>query len=111
MIVYHNIYLSINILIYSFIFLVRFFICCGIPFSTVNHPFFVDFTKSLCFGYNPPKRTTLSTTILNKEISSVLNKVNKELKNEYNLTLGIKLDGLLNIILSFHLYLIYIYLL
>jgi hypothetical protein len=51
----------------------------------------VDFTKSLCFGYNPPKKTTLSTTILNKEISSVLNKINEELKNEDNLTLGINL--------------------
>ena len=50
----------------------------------------MDFTKSLCFGYNPPKKTTLSTTILNKEISLVLNKINEEIKNEDNLTLGIK---------------------
>ncbi|CAH1766333.1 12642_t:CDS:2, partial [Entrophospora sp. SA101] len=60
---------------------------CGIPFSTVSHPFFVDFVKSLCFEYNPPGKTTLSTIILNKEISSVLNKINEELKNEDNLTL------------------------
>jgi len=68
--------------------LIRFFICCGIPFSAVNHPYFVDFVQSLCFGYIPPKRTTLSTTILNKEISIVLTKIKEELKYEENLTLS-----------------------
>jgi hypothetical protein len=68
--------------------LIRFFICCGIPFSVVNHPYFMDFVQSLCFKYNPPKRTTLSTTILNKEISYVLKKISDELKYEDNLTLG-----------------------
>uniref|UniRef100_U9U7U4 Uncharacterized protein n=1 Tax=Rhizophagus irregularis (strain DAOM 181602 / DAOM 197198 / MUCL 43194) TaxID=747089 RepID=U9U7U4_RHIID len=47
--------------------LVRFFICCGIPFSVVDSPFFQDFVKSLCFEYKLPKRTTLSTTYLNAE--------------------------------------------
>ena len=68
--------------------LIRCFICCGIPFSTVNHPYFVDFVQSLCFAYNPPKRTSLSTTILNKETTIVLNKIKEELKYENNLTLG-----------------------
>lgn len=68
--------------------LIRFFVCCGIPFSTVGHPYFVDFVQSLCFGYNPPKKTALSTTILNKEISMILEKINVELKHEENLTLG-----------------------
>lgn len=68
--------------------LILFFICCGIPFSAVNHPYFIDFVQSLCFGYNPPKRTTLSTKILNKEISNVLKKIDEELKYEENLTLG-----------------------
>jgi hypothetical protein len=68
--------------------LIRFFICCGISFSTVDHPYFVDFVQSLCFSYNPPKRTTLSTAILNKEISVILEKINEELKHEENLTLG-----------------------
>jgi hypothetical protein len=56
--------------------------------SIVDHPYFVDFVQSLCFNYNPPKRTTLSTTILNKEISVVLQKIKQELKYEENLTLG-----------------------
>ena len=68
--------------------LIRFFICCGIPFSAVNHPYFVDFIQGLCFGYIPPKRTVLSTSILNKEISIVLTKIKQELKYEENLTLG-----------------------
>src|SRR4051812_26453769 len=45
--------------------LVKFFTCCGVSFSIVEHPFFVDFAKTLCPGYNPPSRTTLSTTLLN----------------------------------------------
>ena len=56
----------------------------------------MDFVKSLCFGYNPPKRTALSTTILNKEISGVLAKIKQELKYEENLTLGNTLN-ILNI--------------
>ncbi|POG72040.1 ribonuclease H-like domain-containing protein [Rhizophagus irregularis DAOM 181602=DAOM 197198] len=68
--------------------LIRFFICCGIPFSTVGHPYFIDFVQSLCFAYGPPKRTTLSTTFLNHETAIILNKIKEELKYEKNLTLG-----------------------
>lgn len=68
--------------------LIRFFVCCGIPFSTVNHPYFMDFVQSLCFGYNPPKNDALSTTILNKEITIVLKSIQEDLKYEENLTLG-----------------------
>uniref|UniRef100_U9SXD0 BED-type domain-containing protein n=1 Tax=Rhizophagus irregularis (strain DAOM 181602 / DAOM 197198 / MUCL 43194) TaxID=747089 RepID=U9SXD0_RHIID len=71
--------------------LIRFFICCGIPFSTVGHPYFIDFVQSLCFAYNPPKRSSLSTTILNKETAIVLKKIKEELKYEKNLTLAV--DG------------------
>ncbi|CAB5365650.1 unnamed protein product [Rhizophagus irregularis] len=71
--------------------LIRFFICCGIPFSTVGHPYFIDFVQSLCFAYGPPKRTTLSTTFLNHETAIILNKIKEELKYEKNLTLAV--DG------------------
>ena len=67
--------------------LIRFFVCCGIPFSTINHPYFIDFIQSLCFAYNPPNRLLLSTTILDKETTIVLKKI-QELKHEENLTLG-----------------------
>ena len=68
--------------------LVRFFVCCGIPFSIVDSPFFQDFVKSLCFEYNPPKRTTLSTTLLNAEAANITLKIEEELHQSKNLTLG-----------------------
>ncbi len=39
--------------------LVHFFVCCGIPFSVVNSPFFQDFVKSLYFEYKLPKMNNL----------------------------------------------------
>ena len=68
--------------------LIRYFVCCEISFSTVNHPYFVDFVQNLCFGYIPPKKDVLSTTILNKETATVLQSIQEELKYEDNLTLG-----------------------
>src|SRR5438270_1632169 len=68
--------------------LVHFFVCCGIPFSIVDSPFFQDFVKSLCFEYNPPKRTTLSTTLLNAEAANITLKIEEELHQSKNLTLG-----------------------
>ncbi|PKB95795.1 hypothetical protein RhiirA5_436022, partial [Rhizophagus irregularis] len=49
------------------------------------------FVQSLCFAYNPPKRSSLSTTILNKETAIVLKKIKEELKYEEDLTLAV--DG------------------
>ena len=68
--------------------LTRFFICCGIPFATVENPFFLDFTKSLCPGYKPPGRNSLSTTLINTELAHVLVAIEDDLANEKNLTLG-----------------------
>ena len=68
--------------------LIRFFVCCRIPFSTINHPYFIDFVQSLCFAYHPPNRSLYSTTILDKETTIVLKKIQEELKYVENLTLG-----------------------
>ena len=68
--------------------LIRLFVCCGIPFSVVDSPFFIDFTKSLCSGYEPPKRTTLSTRLLDTEIATITLKIEEELRHSTNLTLG-----------------------
>jgi len=68
--------------------LVRLFVCCGIPFSVVDSPFFHDFTKSLYFEYEPPKRTTLSNTYLNAETASISLKIEEELRHSKDLTLG-----------------------
>ena len=68
--------------------LVHFFVCCGIPFSVVDSPFFQDFVKSLCFEYKLPKRTTLSTTYLNTETANIVLKIEEELHKSKDLTLG-----------------------
>ena len=68
--------------------LIRFFVYCGIPFSIVDSPFFINFTKSLCYRYKLPKRTTLSTRYLDSEIADITLKIEEELCNQSNLTLG-----------------------
>ena len=68
--------------------MVHFFVCCGIPFSIADSPFFHDFTKSLCSGYEPPKRTTLSNNLLDSEIANITLKIEKEIRDSKNLTLG-----------------------
>ncbi|CAG8809137.1 21886_t:CDS:1, partial [Racocetra persica] len=67
--------------------LTRFFVCCGIPFWIVEHPFFLDFCKNLCTSYKPPDRKTLSNDWLNFETARVIVAMEKELQNENNLTL------------------------
>ncbi|RGB30816.1 hypothetical protein C1646_764833 [Rhizophagus diaphanus] len=47
--------------------LIQYFVCCGIPFSTINHPYFIDFVQKTAI---------------------VLKKIKEELKYEEDLTLG-----------------------
>jgi hypothetical protein len=68
--------------------LTKFFVCCGVPFWIVENPFFIHFIKSLCPGFQLPKRTTLSTTLVNMECSHVISNINNSLNNQINLTLG-----------------------
>ena len=68
--------------------LTRFFVCCGIPFSTVESPYFIDLVKNLCAGYQLPDRRTLSNTWLNNEVARVTVDVEEILKNQENLSLG-----------------------
>ena len=68
--------------------LIRLFVCCGIPFSIVDSPFFQDFVKSLCYKYELPGRTTLSRNYLDAEIANITLKVEEELRFSKNLTLG-----------------------
>src|SRR5438270_8728053 len=65
--------------------LVRLFVCCGIPFSIVDSPFFQDF---VCYKYELPGRTTLSGNYLDAEIANITLKVEEELRFLKNLTLG-----------------------
>ncbi|CAJ0842179.1 15876_t:CDS:2 [Entrophospora sp. SA101] len=68
--------------------IVCFFVCCGIPFSVADSPFFRDFTKTLCNGYEPPKHTTLSNHLLDSEIANITLKIEKEVRDSKNLTLA-----------------------
>ena len=68
--------------------LIRFFVCCGLPFSVVDSPFFHDFVKSLSYNYKLPGRTTLSNNFLNAETANIALKIEEELRSLKNLTLG-----------------------
>ncbi|RHZ75796.1 hypothetical protein Glove_209g73 [Diversispora epigaea] len=71
--------------------LTKFFVTCGVPLWIVENPFFIDYSKELYPGFQVPKRTILSTTMINVETATVIAEMKKKLSNETNLTLG--LDG------------------
>ncbi|PKK59198.1 hypothetical protein RhiirC2_857463 [Rhizophagus irregularis] len=48
--------------------LIRLFVCCGLSWRLVEHPYFVEFIKELRSAYNLPNRKTLSGTLLDNEI-------------------------------------------
>jgi|ERR671927_1656678 hypothetical protein len=70
--------------------LAKFFICCGVSFRLVEHPFFVDMIKSLCLGYDPPRAITLSEDFLYEELANIVVDQQIELNRTKNLTLGNK---------------------
>ena len=68
----------------------KFFICCGVSFRLVEHPFFINMVKSLCLGYDPPHATTLSENFLYEELANIVVDQQIELNRTKNLTLGSK---------------------
>ena len=70
----------------------KFFICCGVAFHLVSHPFFIDMVKSLCNGYEPPCSTTLSNTLMNNELTKITVDQQLTLDKESDLTLGKKIN-------------------
>jgi hypothetical protein len=68
--------------------LVRAFVCCGIPFSVIQNPFFIEFLYEMRPAYEPPTDELLSGRLLSEETSRVNKKVDKIIKNSDNLTLG-----------------------
>ena len=68
----------------------KFFICCGVSFRLVKHPFFINMVKSLCLGYDPPRATTLSENFLYEELANIVVDQQIELNRTKNLTLGSK---------------------
>lgn len=69
--------------------LIKFFIACGISFRIVEHPFFINLTKELNAGYDPPTREVLTDQLLERELAQVNSKIKSEIENENNLTLGL----------------------
>ena len=74
--------------------LVKFFVSCGVSFRIVEHPFFIDFLKELNGGYNPPTREYLSSRLLESELYNVNTKMNDDITNQSNLTLGKYLNAI-----------------
>jgi hypothetical protein len=71
--------------------LTRLFVCCGLPFRVVSNPFFVDFVKCLCPGYELPNRVTFAGSWVNQELSNTFTVTMSETYSSRNITLG--LDG------------------
>jgi hypothetical protein len=68
--------------------LVKFFVCCEISYRIVKHPFFIDLLKELNAGYDPPTQEYLSGRLLETELCNVNEKMNEDIMNQHNLTLG-----------------------
>ncbi|EXX50625.1 hypothetical protein RirG_269060 [Rhizophagus irregularis DAOM 197198w] len=63
------------------------FVCCGIPFSVVEHPFFIEMFKKACPGYTLPSCDKLSGIMLSHLAVKIEDKINTIFKNTTNLTL------------------------
>ena len=68
--------------------LIKAFVCGEIPFHTIENPFFVDFLNELNPAYKPPTREYLSNRLIEEEVAKINYKIDEELKNSSNLTLG-----------------------
>ncbi|CAB4484043.1 unnamed protein product [Rhizophagus irregularis] len=74
--------------------LVKLFVCCNLPFSLIEHPFFQEFMKVLHATYTLSTRWILSNTFLAQEIARIDVKVSRIIENEINLTIAF--DGWTN---------------
>ena len=68
--------------------LLKMFVCCGVPFVVVEHPFFVEMFKKTCPGYVLPSRDKLSGIMLSHMTVRIENKIDAIFENATNLTLG-----------------------
>src|SRR5205085_5915626 len=48
--------------------LTRLFVCCGISFSIVSNPFFIDLVKSLCPAYELPNSVIFAGSWVNQKL-------------------------------------------
>lgn len=68
--------------------LIKLFVCCGLSWRLVEHPFFIEFVKELRSSFNLPNRKTLASSFLDDEILRVNTKAYRLLEKENHLTLG-----------------------
>ncbi|POG58643.1 hypothetical protein GLOIN_2v1820937 [Rhizophagus irregularis DAOM 181602=DAOM 197198] len=62
--------------------LAKMFVCCNLPFSLIEHPFFIEFIKILRTTYNLPSRWVLTETLIIQEVSRITLKVLSEHGND-----------------------------
>ncbi|CAG8818721.1 12588_t:CDS:2 [Gigaspora margarita] len=67
--------------------LLKAFVCCGVPFTIIDNPYFQDFLELLQPSYIPPHKDTLSGSVLDGKIVQVVVKMEAELQKTDNLTL------------------------
>ncbi|CAB5370503.1 unnamed protein product [Rhizophagus irregularis] len=60
--------------------LVKLFVCCNLPFSLIEHPFFQEFMKVLRATYTLPTRWILSNTFWLKRLPELMSKYQESLK-------------------------------
>jgi len=69
--------------------LLKAFVVCGIPFSVVENPFFIDLLQNLCPNYQPPSKEVLAGRLLDQEHSKIIVKREAIFQESKNLTIGI----------------------
>ncbi|CAG8676476.1 4577_t:CDS:2, partial [Dentiscutata heterogama] len=67
--------------------IIKAFAMCGLPFSIIENPWFIDILKSLRSSYTLPTPEYLANILLNKEVIKVNWEIDEYLKTTNNLTL------------------------
>ncbi|CAG8801134.1 23866_t:CDS:2, partial [Dentiscutata erythropus] len=67
--------------------LLKAFTVCGIPFSAIENPFFIDLLQNLCPTYQPPSRVVLAGRLLDQKHSKIIIKHEAIFNELENLTI------------------------
>ncbi|CAG8693042.1 12411_t:CDS:2 [Gigaspora margarita] len=68
--------------------LLKVFVVCGVSFSLIEYPFFIDALKNLCPSYQPPSREVFAGRLLDQECSRVIIKREAIFNKSKNLTIN-----------------------
>jgi hypothetical protein len=71
--------------------LLRWLVCCNVPFSSASSPHLSQFLVTLCPAYQLPSPTMLTEKLLQTEYAAVVVKQHNKIAKSHNLTLA--LDG------------------